>query len=76
MGGQILYIIETNWQHCRSRDGRIDTKPKSVFVVLGDSCNVLIEKRPSVFQRITAFNCLLGKDKVKLVAKKLEREFE
>lgn len=40
---------------------------------LGFFCNVLIEKRPCVFQRVTAFNCLLGKYKVKLVAKKLVR---
>lgn len=29
-----------------------------------------------MFQRVTAFNCLLGKDKVKLVAKKLVRFFK
>lgn len=34
-GGQILLIIETKWQHYRSKDGGIIMKSKSVcFVVL------------------------------------------
>lgn len=73
MGGQVLHIIETNRQHCHSQDRRIGMKSKSVFIVLGVFCYVLSEKRSSVFQRVTAFNCLLGKDEVKLVAKKLGR---
>lgn len=36
MGGQILYMIETNWEHCHSKDRRIGMKSSSVFLVLGD----------------------------------------
>lgn len=34
MGGQILYIIVTNWQYRHSKDGRIGMKSMSVFIVL------------------------------------------
>lgn len=36
MGGQILYVIETSWQLCHSKDGRIGMKSRSVFLFWGD----------------------------------------